>query len=102
MTSTMHQIVAGPSLDELFDALRFGHEGRQVTLTVSPETPASANSKPDNLDFKAHVTQLSPEDGSGNNWLFRLTDQHAVLGSQYLEGYINVIRREGWVRATKP
>ena len=102
MTTAQRQIVAGPSREELFDALRLRHEGREVTFTVAPQTqvPASARFKPVNLAFSVQVNELGIEDGSGNNWLFKLYDRYAVLGSMYLEGYINVTRREGWVRPT--
>lgn len=99
-TTTLRNILSGPSREDLFDALRLRHEGKQVTFTVAPETqpPANARVKFHDLTFKAQVNQLGIEDGSGNNWVFKLYDRHGVLGSQYLEGYMNTTRRTGWVR----
>lgn len=103
--STKRQIVAGPSREELFDSLRLStcHEGRKVTITVAPTHLTGRNLAggrkfvPGNLMFYAVVAMLRPEDGSGNNWLFELSDEHQSLGSYKLRGYINTTTRHGWV-----
>lgn len=84
-------IIAGPSREELFDALRLRHEGRKVTFTV-------ARVKLGSLSFEAQLDMLRPEDGGGNNWLFELSNHNIKpLGSSTLRGYINTTKREGWV-----
>ena len=105
MTSTsQRELVAGPSREELFDALRLRHEGRKVTFTLAPQNITGRTLAegrkfvPGNLAFHVQVNEVGIEDGSGNNWLFKLYDEHAVLGTMYLEGYINITTRKGWVR----
>ncbi|MEQ1499770.1 MAG: hypothetical protein ABL917_00135 [Parcubacteria group bacterium] len=106
MTNTaQRELVAGPSREELFDALRLRHEGRKVTFTVAPShitgrvLAGGRRFVPGNLAFHVHVIELGNEnDGNGTNWLFKLYDEHAVLGSMYLEGYINLTTRKGYVR----
>lgn len=84
-------IVAGPSREELFDALRLRHEKRQVTFTTA---------RPDQI-FKATVDRIGVEDGSGDNWLISLQVRDTHLGSVYLHGFYNTVRRDGWLRPTK-
>ena len=106
MTDTsQREIVAGPSREELFDALRLRHEGRMVTFTVAPShitgrTLAGGRKfVPGNLTFEVRVNQLT---GNGNCnesfWEFRLFDKHATFGSMYLEGLIDITTRSGWLR----
>jgi hypothetical protein len=102
-------IVMGPSREELFDALRLRHEGREVTITASKGygLPASPPKKGisalavltlDNLT----VDSIGIEDGSGDNWILRLRDPNNKTGSKYLEGYFNTVKRTGWVRPVLP
>lgn len=103
MTSTARRyIVAGPSREALFDALRLQYEGRKITFTVAPTLEQQATGgnygRPNNLALQVKVDMLRPEDGSGNNWLFELIDEHQSLGSCKLRGHINTtLRCEGWV-----
>lgn len=101
--SPRRQVVAGPSREELFDALRLRHEGRKVAFTVAPShitdrvLPGGRKFVPGNLMFHVGVGMLRPESGDGNNWLFELGDEHKSLGSTKLHGYINTTTRQGWV-----
>lgn len=101
------ELVAGPSREELFDALRLRHEGRKVTFTVAPQNITGrilADERkfvPGNLAFHVQVNQLTTwNDETGNQWQFKLYDEHAVLGTMHLEGCINVTTRKGYVRPT--
>jgi len=102
--TTLRNIVAGPSCEELFLALRLRHEGRKVTFTVAPSHITRRNLAggrkfiPQALQFDVMVDELGIEDGSGNNWLFTLYDATASFGSTRLKGYMDTTRREGWVK----
>jgi hypothetical protein len=99
------QITAGPSREELFDALRLRHEGRTVTVTVD-NTVRTAGDPRKSLTMKLPLTlevgvdSIGIEDGSGNSWLLGVYDKDGKLGSKRLEGYFNTTRREGWIRPT--
>ena len=92
MTKAQWTIIGGPSREELFDALRLHHEEREVTFTVTP------NCNVGNLVLRVRVEELGVEDGSGNNWLFKVYDRQSILGSMSLHGYINTRTREGWIQ----
>src|ERR1035437_2694047 len=101
-----YEIEAGPSREELFDALRLRHEGRKVSFTVRNMIESGPGSekfiKASKLVFHVQVNKLSIEDGSGNNWIFELYDQQGLLEqAQCLEGYINTTHREGWIKPIK-
>ena len=94
--TNQHQITAGPSREELFDALRLRHEGRKVSFT------ATKNSQWPNPRFKVlgetetfdvSIDSIGVEDGSGNNWLLTISDK-----TERFEGYFNTTRREGWLK----
>ena len=103
---TQYPIIAGPSREELFDALRLRHEGRKITMTVSKGygLPAAPPSKGiaalavwvlDNLT----IDGIAIEDGSGNNWLLKLHDPNSKIGNdEYLDAYFNTTNRKGWIR----
>jgi hypothetical protein len=107
-TPESRRIVAGPSREELFDALRLRHEGRRVTFTLAPShitgrTLAEGRKfVPGNMVFSVQVNELGIEDGSGNRWLFRLYDRYGVLGSCELQGYMDTTRRGGWLKPAEP
>lgn len=107
-TPESRRIVAGPSREELFDALRLRHEGRRVAFTVAPthitgRTLAGGRKfVPGNLVFYVQVNELGIEDGSGDRWLFRLYDRDANLGCRELHGYMCTTRREGWLKPGEP
>mgnify|MGYP001353434555 FL=1 len=99
MTNTaQRQITAGPSREELFDALRLRHESRTVTMTVE-NTVRTAGDPHKSLmmklprTFQVTVDSIGVEDGSGNNWLLTLSNKDGRF-----EGYFNTTRREGWLR----
>lgn len=89
-TGIVYEIVAGPSREDLFDALRLRHEKREVTFTVkmgSEEVP-----------LRGMINSISIEDGSGNCWLFILYCGSRPLTSQYFSGFLNTRKREGTLR----
>lgn len=93
-----YKITAGPSREQLFDALRLRHEGRTVefTIEIEPDGPEIAGSY---FQFAAQVNNLGVEDGSGNRWLFELQNKDLFLKCQKLAGYIDTTRRTGWLKA---
>ena len=99
MTNTKMELVGGPSREELFDALRLGHEGRKTYFTIAPrkDLPDNPRFRVGPLKISVRVTGVSEEDGSGNNWLFKLYDEHSQFGTNSLHGYINTTTRQGWV-----
>ena len=103
MANQQHfKIIAGPSREDLFDALRLRHEGRTVTLTVDNwvETvggPRGCLTIKLPLTFRATVESIGVEDGSGDSWLLTLVNSDRKLGSGYVWGYFNTVRREGWL-----
>ena len=106
-TLTERQIVDGPSREALFDALRLGHEGRKVTFTVAPTHLTGRNLAggrkfiPGNMAFQVRVWQIGTcgvHDDGNEFWMFKLFDQHATLGSQYIEGQFNVVTRNGFLK----
>ena len=100
----LRQIVAGPSREELFDALRLRHEGRKVTFTVAPTHITERNLGDGrklittSLPFQVQVTSIRIGDGSGECWLFELYDVSVALGSCCLEGFINMRTRKGHLK----
>ena len=93
------ELIGGPSREELFDALRLRHEGRKTYFTIAPrnDIPENIRFRVGSLKISVGVNMLRPEDGSGNNWLFELSDGHRQFGSHNLRGYINTTTRHGWV-----
>lgn len=96
----MRNIVAGPSREELFDALKYRHLGFKITVTVTPtlevrQLPAHTRVQMKDFTFEAQVDGLGIEDGSGNSWLFKLYDPARTLGVERWSGYINTTRRTG-------
>lgn len=103
MTDTaQREVIAGPSREELFDALRLRHEGRKVTFTVTPDPqPPNKRFTIESVTFPVQVTMIEAMDGSGNNWFLNLHDKFATLGSLRLEGRINTNTRKGWVKVVR-
>ncbi len=98
MTNTaQRQITAGPSREELFDALRLRHESRTVTMTVENTVRWAGDPHKRTIcriyNFQVTVDSIGVEDGSGNNWLLTLSNKDGRF-----EGYFNTTRREGWLR----
>lgn len=77
------KINAGPSREELFDALRLRHEGRKVMFTVT-----SSSEK-----MEAVIDSIGVESGCGESWLLE-TNYKGVR----LEGWYHSKRREGFFR----
>lgn len=93
-------IIAGPSREDLFDALRLRHEDRKVSFTVT-FTPQQLDSRINmpNKTFDVFVNGISIEDGSGASWLLNLYEPNGnALGWKYLNGYFNTTTRNGWIK----
>lgn len=99
MTNQIENILAGPSREELFDALRLRHENRTVKITVECRT-RTAGDPQKSVDMKykrilvVSVDSIGVEDGSGNRWLLTLTDDDGIS----YDGYFDTERRQGWLK----
>ncbi|TSC70983.1 MAG: hypothetical protein G01um101449_228 [Parcubacteria group bacterium Gr01-1014_49] len=91
-----HQIVGGPSKEELFEALRLRIEEETALFKIRLEsesqlTPAG--------EFHLMVESISLlDDGKGSNWALKLLEPSGKLGSQYLEAQFDTNTSEGWLR----
>ena len=85
-----YAIIAGPSREEIFDALRLRHEQRKVEFTL--EVPRNQE-----LILKGHVNSIDFFDITGNHWFFTLYDPDNSLGYKYIKGYIDITLHSGWV-----
>lgn len=100
----LFQIAAGPSREELFDALRLYNEGRELEFAVFVNANDTRSGAPQHA-FKALVQQIGAEDGSGYRWLIWVNVVHSDKVTQSffkgarLEGYLDTRRRGGWLRA---
>jgi hypothetical protein len=99
MTNQQHSIVAGPSREELFDALRLRHEDRTVRVTVEYRTRTAGDpQKSLAMDYKRilEVSIDSIEFGNlkGHTWVLTLTDDD---GLSY-DAYFDTERRQGWLK----
>lgn len=102
MTNLQHKIVAGPSREELFDALRLRHENRLVRMTTQYHSRTAGegqrsfedNSK---LVFSVSVDSIEIGDLSGHKWILTLTDDD---GLSYL-AYFDTERRHGWLKLSE-
>lgn len=100
MTNTLQrQIIAGPSREELFDALRLRHEGRNVTVTLEDRVRTAGNpqkslSMKRPITLRLYVDSIGVEDGiqCGNNWMLTLSNKDGCF-----KGYFNTTSREGWL-----
>jgi hypothetical protein len=83
-------LVNGPSREELFDALRLRHEGRKVTFTDAH-----------GLEYKASISAIEIEDGSGESWNLKGQASYQTVGGIvrpmrfYFSGYFHTGRRKG-------
>jgi len=84
-------IVAGPSREQLFDALRLRHEGRKISFTVEPMIlQTNPQFKVKGEVFDAFIESIQVEDGSGNSWNLVLN----MLGKRH-RVYFNTLSRTG-------
>ncbi len=95
----IRKITAGPSREDLFDALRLQHAKGKVSFTLTPEAQQSGSRiKVLTETLEVFVSGIGTADWSGNNWLLDLYDPSGYLGSQRLEASFNTNSRMGWVR----
>jgi len=90
MTNQQHSIVAGPSREELFDALRLRHEDRTVRVTVEYRTRTAGDpQKSLAMDYKRilEVSIDSIEFGNlkGHTWVLTLTDDDGLSYDAYFD-----------------
>jgi len=89
--SVRFQIIAGPSREELFDALRLRHEGRKVTFTLVSADKISTLP----LVLEVSVDEISSEDGSGESWILKLSNEKVIPGYSHYRGYFHSKDRRG-------
>ena len=100
-TNENREIIAGPSREDMFDALRLYEERRYVSFTVVKADAAQGISqrfRVEGLTFGVRVRSIRTEDGSGESWLLSLHDKDGVFGSHYLDAHFNTTTRQGWIR----
>ena len=81
MTTPQYLITAGPSREELFDALRLRDEGRTVWFTLDKVNPDTTTSSV-NVVASFHVESIGAEDGNPKSWLVRLVSEGQLLGGK--------------------
>jgi hypothetical protein len=94
------RVVAGPSREELFDALRLRHEDRRLHFTLGSDGRELGLNQRLSIDKDRRivvlVNSIGIEDGSGNRWLLRVI--LIGLGSIYLTGYFDTATRTGYLQ----
>ncbi|HJN63073.1 MAG TPA: hypothetical protein QGH03_02525, partial [Candidatus Paceibacterota bacterium] len=103
----LRRITAGPSWEELINALRFRGEKRGVSFVITSEPYRQGfwlkefkkiTDQIARVTIKVLVNGIKIQDERGNDLLLDLYDPHSNLGgSQYLEGYFNTLSCEGWI-----
>ena len=84
-----YRIIAGPSREELFDALRLRHEGRTVTFTL--KGPYSDSPR---REVSVFIDAIGVEDGSGNRFLVEIFHKGSF---QRFKGYFDITHRRGQI-----
>jgi hypothetical protein len=84
------QIYAGPSREDLFDALRLANEGRQVTFMIRDDFGNPVN-------LKCSISMLELEDGSGKRFLLKFSTKinNRIVASK--SAYFSTETRQGWL-----
>jgi hypothetical protein len=93
-TKDQRDLTAGPSREELFDALRLRHEGRTVIF------------KDRSWRYIATIRMIEGEDGSGDGWSMKGTTVIEPIGRPpgcgpekplryHFVGYFNIAQRKG-------
>lgn len=96
-----YRIVAGPSREELFDALRLRHEGKKVEITViHPPHPAEVMQS--QMTITAMVDMIKAEDGTGDKWLLELSDMKGTLEDFHFKTFFNTKTRTGTLTPCGP
>jgi len=91
MANNRFDVVNGPSLEMLFDALRLIAEKRSVE--VSWITPIGTL-----VLSRIILNRLQTEDGSGDKWL---ATGYELDGVEHVQFYINTKDRTGWIEFNK-
>lgn len=86
------KVTAGPSREELFDALRLCAEGRKVFFSYE-----DGHVKEKTL---VAITAIECEDGSGQSFMFKFSGAVCSRGGSG-EGHCNTRTREGWIKFLK-
>ena len=84
------QIYAGPSREDLFDALRLANEGRQVSFMVRDDFGHPVN-------LKCHISMIELEDGSGKRFLLKLSTKIENRITDSKSVYFDTETRKGWL-----
>ncbi|MEK7089364.1 MAG: hypothetical protein AAB920_00935 [Patescibacteria group bacterium] len=84
-----YTLTAGPSREDLFDALRLRHEGKTVTFKGTPTWCPGGGTEGFFI-----VNSIAAEDGSGHKWLLVVT--HAS-NHKTADAYFDTTTRKGWM-----
>jgi len=93
-----HQIVAGPSREDLFDGLRLRHEGRQIEMSLTTKHAVTMPCSHTKMSFC--VDSIGIEDGSGHNWTLQLSYSCGENILSY-KAYYNTKTRAGVIYPTQ-
>lgn len=91
-------IIAGPSREGLFDALRLAHEQRAALFQTRTRVETRGITSYRELDLGVHIDGLRREDGSGYRWLFVGTAYAGEHEWYKVEGYLDTKARRGFIK----
>jgi hypothetical protein len=86
---TNFRITAGPSREEIFDALRLHGEVRKVTFTIQGAL---------RLEALVHAISIGDPSETDREWQIELYEAELTFGVKRLKCFYNTTRREGWLR----
>jgi len=89
------KITAGPSREDLFDALRLRHEGRKVAFKLFFDRDPNGDWSPYYQEIVATIDSIGVEDGGGQSWLLTVSIPHY---GQTVSCYYNSTNRNGYMK----
>ena len=91
--SITHEIVSGPSREEMFDSLRLFKKKMPVEISYRGE-----NNRVEKI--KVQINQIAAEDGSGDSWICRGYNSEAIAtcNHSYIEFHFHTQTRKGWIK----
>ncbi len=96
------EVLAGPSREELFDALRLHHEGRTVTFTVANKLRSAGDPSRSATMYLRFTVDVAVRGigvgGDGDSWILKLHDTAGLFGQVDLEANYCATKRTGRLR----
>ncbi len=97
MSEAISEIVSGPSRDELVESLRSWNDGRPAFIQFWVKVRYAPDKIRDHA-VRAEIKKIGPQDGSYQVWRILLHTPGSSIGSKYLDGYYDSLKRTGRVR----